>query len=195
MKNLTLFLVIVFAPFLALAQGQDNSYSISGKVNLLIGLDLVSAQEDLVTVKSASQVVTTDSLGNFKLENLKPGKHLIEVIGANFPVFDTTVIIIHKPVTDLNLLAVAECGINQDIAQRDIRNNKPRLLLAGGIAPVAYPDQHKFEKKFGVAYHEFGDSAPNQQCMVKYNKVVFKYLDSKYGRKWRKEVRKDVVGL
>jgi hypothetical protein len=41
----------------------------------------------------------------------------------------------------LDLLIIAECEINKDIAQRDIDKNKPRLLLSGGIAPVIYSEQ------------------------------------------------------
>jgi hypothetical protein len=195
MKNLILHILIVLAPFVALAQQQESTYSINGKVNLLIGLDLVPAQEALVTVKNTGQVTTTDSLGNFNLVNLKQGKHQLNIIGASFSVIDTTITIIDTSINNLALLAITDCTINEEIAKRDIKNNKPRLLLAGGIAPVAYPNQQMFEKKFEVIYHEYGDLAPNQQCMEKYNQVIFKYLDKKYGRKWRRAVRKDVVGL
>lgn len=195
MKKLTILLLIVLTPFVALAQGQAGSHSISGKVNLLIGLDMLPAQEALVTVKNTGQVATTDSLGNFKLENIKQGRHQLQVIGASFPVIDTTVTITDMPITGLALLALADCGINQDRAHRDIKNKKPRLLLVGGIAPVVYIHQEKFEKKYDVEYHDFGCVALNKKCIEKYNQVVFKYLDSKYGRKWRKEVRKDVIGL
>ena len=67
--------------------------------------------------------------------------------------------------------------------------------MAGGIAPVVYIHQNKFEKEFNIVYHEFGCVAPNHDCILKYNQVIFKYLDTKYGKRWRKEVRKDVIGL
>ncbi|PVY36083.1 FEKKY domain-containing protein [Pontibacter virosus] len=195
MKKLKLLLLIVLTPLIAFAQGQTDSYSISGKINLLIGLEMVPVQEALVTVKNTGQVATTDSLGNFKLENLKLGKHQLQVLGASFSAIDTSVTITEVSITGLSLVAIADCSINEDIAQRDIKKNKPRLLIVGGIAPVVYVHQEKFEKKYDVKYHDFGCVAPNEKCIEQYNQVVFKFLDSRYGKKWRKEVRKDVVGI
>jgi hypothetical protein len=195
MKKLKLLLLIVLTPLIAFAQGQADSYSISGKINLLIGLEMVPVQEALVTVKNTGQVATTDSLGNFKLENLKLGKHQLQVLGASFSAIDTSVTITEVSITDLSLVAIADCSINEDIAQRDIKKNKSRLLIVGGIAPVVYVHQEKFEKKYDVKYHDFGCVAPNEKCIEQYNQVVFKFLDSRYGKKWRKEVRKDVVGI
>ncbi|MHA6249116.1 FEKKY domain-containing protein [Pontibacter sp. CAU 1760] len=195
MKKRILLLLIPLLPLAALAQGQTDLYSISGKVNLLIGLDIVPAQEALVTVKNTGQATNTDSLGNFKLENIAPGKHHLQIIGFSVPVIDTTVTITNAPVTGINLLARTNCVVNQDVAYRDIKYQRPRLLLVGGIAPVVYANQQKFEQRYDVAYHDFGCVAPNEKCIALYNKVVFEYLDKRYGRKWRKEVRKDVIGL
>ena len=186
---------MVVAPLLAFAQGQTGSYSISSKVNLLIGLDMVPVHEASVTATTTGQVATTDSLVNFKLENPKRGKHQLQVLGAIFPAIDTSVTITEVSISGLPLLAIADCSINEDMAQRDIKKKKPRLLIVGGIAPVVYVHQEKFEKKYDVKYHDFGCVAPNEICIEQYNQVVFKYLDSKYGEKWRKEVRKDVVGM
>jgi hypothetical protein len=192
--KLLLLLALLF-PLAAFAQVQADQYSIQGKINLLIGLDIVPAREILVTINNKGLVATTDSLGSFRLDNLKQGKYELKVIGDSFSNIDTTITIVDKPITSLKLLAISECGVNQDIAQRDISNQKQRLLLAGGIAPVMYIHQDRFEKKYNVLYDDFGCLAPNHDCIVKYNKVIFKYLDSKYGKKWRKEVRKDVIGL
>ncbi|MFT2011510.1 carboxypeptidase-like regulatory domain-containing protein [Pontibacter sp. 13R65] len=195
MKKIKILLLITMGPFIAFAQGQGGSYSISGRVNLIIGLDMVPAQEALVTVKNSGQVATTDSLGIFMLENLQLGKHQLQVLGASFPAIDTSLTITEASITGLSLLAVADCSINKNIAQRDIKKKEPRLLIMGGIAPVVYVHQEKFEKKYDVKYYDFGCVAPNEKCIEQYNQVVFKYLDSKYGKKWRKEVRKDVVGM
>ena len=60
---------------------------------------------------------------------------------------------------------------------------------------IAIEYQDKFEKKYNIEYYDFGCTPPNEECVIQYNKTIFANLDKKYGRKWRKEVRKDVIGL
>jgi hypothetical protein len=69
------------------------------------------------------------------------------------------------------------------------------LLLSGGIAPVYSPKEDKFEQKYMVKYHDFGDVAPDIKCITTYNKVIFQFLDKKFGKSWRKDARNDVIGL
>lgn len=91
---------------------------------------------------------------------------------------------------------VAGCGVADSLAKMDIAKQRPFLLLAGGIAPVAYmPTDAVIEQKFQFHYYEYGCSAPDEACILGYNQRVFDYLTSKYGKKWVKAVRPDVVGL
>ena len=129
MKIKLLLLLAVLVPLAALAQVKADQYSIQGKINLLIELDIVPAREILVTINNKGLVATTDSLGFFRLNNLKQGKYQLKVIGDSFSNIDTTITIVDKPIADLNLLAIADCGVNQDIADRDIRNQKPKAVI------------------------------------------------------------------
>lgn len=91
---------------------------------------------------------------------------------------------------------VAGCGAADSLAKVDIEKQLPFLLLSGGIAPVAYmPTDAVVEQKFQFHYYEFGCSSPEEACVLGYNQRIFAYLTSKYGKKWLKAVRPDVLGL
>lgn len=87
-------------------------------------------------------------------------------------------------------------GYNELVAQQDIADGKPKLLLQGGIAPVRRAGDAAVEKQFNVLYHDFGCVRPaDDRCLKAYSQVVFAYLDKKYGKSWRTQVRKDVLHL
>ena len=65
------------------------------------------------------------------------------------------------------------------------------IILFGGIAPIALSEGDiEFEKKYDVEYLILGDSEHEpEECIHQYNKIVFDYLDHKFGKNWRNEVR------
>ena len=191
-----LLLLLCFAPsFVAFAQIPATHYSISGWISLVIGADTIPTSEAVLTIQKTGQVVNAENEGAFSFRELTPGSYRVKVIGPDFQDMDTTLVLTNKSIANLNLIALSTCTVNQNVARQDIVHAEPRLLLASGIAPMAYSNQASFNKKYKVKYYDFGCDAPNQQCIIRYNQMVFKYLDTKYGRRWRAEVRKDVVGL
>jgi len=155
---------------------------------------LAPVEPAYIQVSQNSSVTLTDSLGEFEIDSLVAGIYDIKLDMLGYPTLDTT-LVITEDVEDILLLVFSECSINGDIAQRDISEHKPRLLIIGGIAPVWYESDPEFQEKYGVTYFDFGCISPGLECASQYNKVIFKYLDQKYGKSWRKEVRKDVVGF
>lgn len=83
----------------------------------------------------------------------------------------------------------------KDFAKADIKKLTPFLLLASGIAPIVYTTDETFENTYNVYYYERGDVAPDLGIMIAYNEVIFEYLDNQYGKKWRRSIRKDVIGF
>lgn len=81
------------------------------------------------------------------------------------------------------------------LANQDIANGTPFLLLPSGISPVVYTTDKTFEDKYKVFYYESGCTGPTEKFAVEYNKTIFKHLTNKYGKKWRKQIRKDVIGI
>lgn len=85
---------------------------------------------------------------------------------------------------------------DKERALNDLKSGQAKLLVKGGIAPMApSPADNPFEKKYKISYIHFDCVMPDPKKMEEYNKVIFEYLDTIYGTDWRKEVRKDIVGL
>jgi len=80
-------------------------------------------------------------------------------------------------------------------ANADIKNGKLKFLVQGGIVATRVKGQERFEQKYGVVYFDLGCVGPSDIRIEDYNKVVASFMDKKYGKAWRKEVRKDVKGI
>lgn len=81
------------------------------------------------------------------------------------------------------------------LATQDIKNGIPFLLLQSGISPTVYTTDKKFENKYKVFYYESGCTGPTEKFVFEYNRTIFKHLTDTYGDKWKKEIRKDVIGF
>ena len=95
----------------------------------------------------------------------------------------------------IKLTFVTEISEAKNLARQDIDKGTPFLLLQSGIAPVVYTTDSIFENKFRVYYYEQGCTGPDNELMKAYNIEIFKYLDEQFGKKWRKSIRKDVIGF
>lgn len=82
-----------------------------------------------------------------------------------------------------------------ELAKYDIEKGTPFIFLQSGIAPVVYTTDSVFENKFKVYFYEQGCVGPDNELMKEYNYVIFNYLADTYGKKWRREIRKDAIGL
>lgn len=80
-----------------------------------------------------------------------------------------------------------------NFAQADIKKGNVKFLIMGGFASKHYEGDKPFEKKYKIKYYQFGCVLPSNISIADYNKVVADYMDGKYGKAWRNEVRKDVV--
>ena len=83
----------------------------------------------------------------------------------------------------------------RQLAESDIKSGTPFLLLMGGIAPVIVETDTEFEEKYGVFFYEYGCTGPDDKMLTAYNETVFDFMTDTFGKKWMREVRKDVIGL
>jgi len=90
---------------------------------------------------------------------------------------------------------IENCDEVEKLFKADLKKGILFLLLQGGIAPVVVTKDKAFENKYQIYYYDFGCNAPNLDCSKNYNEFAFNYLTELYGGKWKKEVRRDVIGL
>jgi hypothetical protein len=177
-------------------QVDSNKLWISGHIKVEIAHDIVTPIEATIEITPIRQIMISDSFGHFRYDGLKPGKYNLKVLEYGFNTLDTFVILDKLPINDLSLVIKSNCPVNRIIAENDIKNGKIKLLLVGSVAPIANSKHDLlFQDKYKVFYYDYGCDAPAHECITQYNEKIFNYLDSKFDKQWRNEVRKDVIGL
>ena len=176
----------------SLAQESDSLWNIKGKV--LLQSSHEPQEYCNVFLKNTPMGVDTYIDGTFEFKNLNLPEYILVYSIVGYTTQDT---LIKKSDTvhEYVLYLSTDCYYSEKQALKDIEDKQPKLLMAGGIAPVVYSEDEDFENKYGVKYYDFGCTPPPKECMEEYNETIFKYLDKKYGSRWRKEVRKDVFEL
>ena len=95
----------------------------------------------------------------------------------------------------MTLMVKQNCDKVNQLFKKDLERKTIFLLLQGGEAPIVYTTDKDFENKYRVYYYDYGCIAPDQECLKRYNYLAFAYLTKTFGKKWRYEVRKDIIGL
>ncbi len=141
-------------------------------------------------------ITMTDNDGFFIITDLEPNKFYKIKLSA-FAYKDQIVEIkTNNGITNVILNLNASCEYSAKRAEKDWKNENPKLLLFGSIAPIGNSaSDTKFEKKYGIEYFDFGCEPPIQECIKVYNERIFELMDKSYGRKWRRKVRSDVEYL
>lgn len=160
--------------------------------------------------------VIANKQGFFQFESLKAGKYVLSYNDwdsiIDVPEADTLELILYPQRFSLSYF---DCFswfggvyISADAAVKDIKEHNINLYLSGPLASAIMPGDGWFRNlyKIGYIYDMYDDfyfikprtlaeEEVAKKRMVQYNKVVIKYLDKKFGKKWRKKARRDVVGL
>ena len=195
-KKVIATIYMILCVILGNAQSEADTLSVSG--NILMSYDGLTFPLLNISVElGENRKESTDSNGFFYFNNVPQGAYELRIsIYSNYTIA-STIEVAKTNVNSLEYIAKAKSDwANKQIAEIDIKNSNPRLLLVGGIAPTIYTNQRKFERKYKIKYYDYGCliSVPEEK-MEEYNKAVFLYLDAKYGNKWRESVRPDVLGL
>jgi hypothetical protein len=184
-----LFLIIL--PLITLGQAStSDTLTLKGIISIGNNRRQIDSIE-LIQTNKKSISFSTDQFGKFKINNLGENSYRLYIKELDY---DTVFALKHDKQKELWIFIPVGCEVNEEIANQEISQGYPRLLLIGGIAPIYVAGQENFEKTFNVKYYDFGCTPPDKGCVIAYNKVVFNYLDRIYGAKWRKKVRTDVIG-
>jgi hypothetical protein len=196
MRALLLILTICLTFQFSYSQESSTAkYIIKGKVMAsLISTPTPVTESAIQLTGKKTDITETNESGEFIFRNLENGAYKLKII-SELGTIDTVLLIDNKSISDFSVLFFSSCDVNKKVALQDLENGKPRLLIIGGVVPVFYVHQNIFEDKYCIKYEDFGCSAPPKECVLEYNQVIFDYLTDKFGNEWRKEVRKDVVGM
>ena len=151
-----------------------------------------------ISYKSRYRYSITNEKGEFEYLYKIREKDILETIELTALGYENidTIIRVDKPKEFVfEFVMKPRFGLNREKALSDIKNGEINILESSGIAPVFYKSDSKFAKKYNVNFVEYGCEAIAEESLYEYNRTVFEYLDKKYGKKWRKKIRKDIFGL
>jgi hypothetical protein len=104
--------------------------------------------------------------------------------------------IVKTPILAYNFFRL-NSGCHAKGAKKDLQRGKAIIWFPGGITGCDFSSKadQEFQKKYGVQFISPGCSRIGDEGPEAYNKVIFQYLDKKYGTGWRDELRTDAKGF
>ena len=151
-----------------------------------------------ISYKSRYRYSMTNEKGEFEYRykiRERDSLETIELTALGYKNVDTIIRVDKSKVYVFEFVMKPRFGLNREKALADIENGEINILESSGIAPVFHKSDSKFTKKYNVNFVEYGCEPIAEESLREYNRTVFEYLDKKYGKKWRKKIRKDIVGL
>ena len=137
-----------------------------------------------------------DSAGQFSISGLRQGMYKLSFRCPDYDKKDTVIAIGNRSIKDLVLTVPADCkSFNKQKAVKDIKQGKAILFVNAKTNQSDQPANKQFKEKYGIGF-EFNDfGLPSEDCMIIYNQTVFEYLDSRFGKQWRGEIKVIAVGF
>ena len=193
MKSLLIIFLLSFSS--AFGQVEKTNLSIDGNLQVFFGLQLSTPIDATIELLPVHKITSTDSTGRYRFDGLSSGTYRLRVLDYNANPTEFEVKLESKSIDDFTIIDSVDCQVNAQVAETDWEDGNPRLFAFGGIAPTSQLHQTSAEKKYGFTYYEYGCIAPAEECIIQYNKIIISHLDRKFGRSWREEFRKDIVGM
>lgn len=190
--NVFILLICVISYSQISIQGYVKSSVTNLKPISSVYIEILNSKKTVI-----DRTVILDSNRFFKIKSLKANK--LYEIKVSAPGYKNQIFKVksNKGETTTTLTLNVNCkSYSKEQANIDWKNNTPKLLLVGSIAPIANSKADlKFENKFRIKYYDFGCDAVAEECIKIYNERIIELMDINYGMKWRRKVRKDVKYL
>lgn len=148
----------------------------------------------------------TDSTGCFRIDGLKKGNYHLKAEFVGLHPCDT-LISLPKRVDTLRFVLPLwyehMYEYSTDIAQKNIQEGHPYLVMVYPANEWKKLYKNPFWKKYGVSYRSYDTEKgkllpylgiPNN-ILTSFNNEVFNYFDKKYGKDWQKEAPKGIFGM
>lgn len=187
------FLLVVLVSFIDL----NAQYTYRGRAFKSLTGEAMSFGEVRVRMgtpresRLGTTIAHVDSLGYFSII-LSDSADVWIVVYCGLEGYD------YKTVTHSDTLIIfninASCNTyNVETAKRDIKDNKLHLIYNGILSdlPLSHEDE-AFQKKYNVQYINFLDAPEWEDCIRLYNGEIGRFLDEKFGKSWRKEVKNQI---
>jgi hypothetical protein len=81
----------------------------------------------------------------------------------------------------------------ETFAKEDIKNNNIFIYLKSGWGPMVYTTDKDFETKYNIQFNDEG--CTGSEFSIYYNFIIYTHLSKTFGKKWKKEIRKDAIGF
>ncbi len=187
----------------ALNANAQTGYTVSGKI-LLTDSSYYDSGPFFITLRDntgATVAGTIDSNLYFKITGVKQGVYQLSVDSLNFFKMhrcDTVITIDNESIYNAALKITPICEVfTKEKALRDIQVDSVLLIMEPGLVRFKFSRTEKrFQRKYHLSYFYSGCFRfTHYSCLKIYNKIIFNYLDNRYGVKWRQRLAANVVGF
>lgn len=156
----------------------------------------LNAQTDSLKSENSLQPIKTDSLTTtlFPISDSLLFNPIIHVSTLGPWYCDPEINLSHILVSTIAL----ESPYTPKGARNDIKTGKPVILFAGGFGGMpdfSSKEDREFQKKYGIKFYAQGCVRMPNDDQEGYNKVIFDYLDKKYGKDWRYEISDGAIAF
>jgi hypothetical protein len=182
--SIKLFVSIILIQVLTFAQ---NECVVVGRI--IDSQTKSGVQYANVIIRTTSLGATADSSGYYTINNIPEGNYEFSVTRLGYRPLTKNFELSSDSINYINIELEYGTHTASD-AEKDIQNGTIRLYLFGW--PIYSSKYTDLAEKYGF---EIGITGCYPAIVDPYNEVMYKYLESKFGKGWREEFEKEMIEI